>query len=131
MRDTHVSVLVIFDIPPGVDTDSLEPTLASFYSATRAGTRQCLYYGFARCGSQLLCREGYTGAEGFLTHVNEVKEHLDTIISKVGVDRVKILCMGPAAELDKIRPELAGGMSGCLQCSSRRWTQAPSSCARC
>ena len=56
MRDTHVSVLVIFDIPPGVDMDSLEPTLASFYSATRAGTRQCLYYGFARCGSQLLCR---------------------------------------------------------------------------
>ena len=56
MRDTHVSVLVIFDIPPGVDTDSLEPTLASFYSATRAGTRQCLYYGFARCGAQLLCR---------------------------------------------------------------------------
>ena len=32
-------------------------------------------------------REGYTGAEGFLTHINEVKEHLDTIISKVGVDR--------------------------------------------
>ena len=56
MRDTHVSVLVIFDIPPGLDMDSLEPTLASFYSATRAGTRQCLYYGFARCGSQLLCR---------------------------------------------------------------------------
>ena len=37
-------------------------------------------------------REGYTGAEGFLTHVIEVKEHLDTIIRKVGVDRVKV-CM--------------------------------------
>ena len=37
-------------------------------------------------------REGYTGADGFLTHVNEVKEHLDSIISKVGVDRVKV-CM--------------------------------------
>ena len=37
-------------------------------------------------------REGYTGAEGFLKHVNEVKEHLDSIISKVGVDRVKV-CM--------------------------------------
>ena len=35
-------------------------------------------------------REGYTGADGFLTHVNEVKEHLDSIISKVGVDRVKV-----------------------------------------
>ena len=56
MRDTHVSVLVIFDTPPGLEVDSLEPALASFYSATRAGTRQCLYYGFARCGSQLLCR---------------------------------------------------------------------------
>ena len=56
MRDNHVSVLVIFSTPPGLDTDSLEPVLASFYSATRAGTSQCLYYGFARCGSQLLCR---------------------------------------------------------------------------
>ena len=35
-------------------------------------------------------REGYTGADGFLTHVNEVKEHLDSIIGKVGVDRVKV-----------------------------------------
>ena len=40
----------------------------------------------------VVCREGYTGAEGFLTHVIEVKEHLDTIISNVGVDRVKV-CM--------------------------------------
>ena len=40
----------------------------------------------------MVCREGYTGAEGFLTHVIEVKEHLDTIIRKVGVDRVKV-CM--------------------------------------
>ena len=52
MSDSHVALAVIFDVPDGEDYRAHMPT---FYAKTKAGTKDCLYYGFATCGSKEWC----------------------------------------------------------------------------
>ena len=87
MADTHISVAVIFDVPEGQDASSHK---AKFYAKSRGGTKELLYYGFASCGSKIVCREGYKTATAFLTHVSEVKEDLEALIKQVGKERVVV-----------------------------------------
>merc|ERR1712098_547716 len=63
MSDTHLALAVVFDVPEGQDFKSYFP---KFYATVKGGTKDCLYYGFATCGSKVLCREGYKGAPGLL-----------------------------------------------------------------
>lgn len=49
MSDSHVALAVIFDVPDGED---YRPHMPTFYAKTKAGTKDCLYYGFATCGSK-------------------------------------------------------------------------------
>merc|ERR1712002_323616 len=74
MSDTHLALAVVFDVPEGQDFKSYFP---KFYATVKGGTKDCLYYGFATCGSKVLCREGYKGAPGLLAHMGEVKGELD------------------------------------------------------
>jgi len=103
MTDTHIAVAVIFDVPAGEDYRSYFP---KFYSKVKAGTKDCLYYGFATCGNKVLCREGYKSGDGLKSHMADVKDELEGMIKKLGKDKVKILVSGPPAELEKIKPHM-------------------------
>jgi len=103
MTDTHLALAVIFDVPAGEDYKSYFP---KFYAKVKAGTKDCLYYGFATCGNKVLCREGYKHAQGMLAHSAEVKDELEGMIKKIGKERVKILMSGPASELEKVKPHM-------------------------
>jgi len=105
MADTHLAVAVIFDVPDGEDYKSMFP---KFYAKVKAGTKDTLYYGFATCGSKVLCREGYKNGAAMLAHTNDVKDDLEALIKKIGKERVKILCSGPASELEKVKPHMDG-----------------------
>merc|ERR1712228_256003 len=105
MVDTHIAVAVIFDVPDGEDYKSYFP---KFYSKVKAGTKDCLYYGFATCGNKVLCREGYKNGAAMLAHTADVKEDLESMIKKIGKERVKIICSGPAAELNVVKPKMDG-----------------------
>merc|ERR1712055_144109 len=41
----------------------------------------------------------------------EVKDELETMIKKIGKERVKILMSGPASELDKVKPHMDGRLT--------------------
>merc|ERR1712098_386743 len=103
MSDTHLALAVVFDVPEGQDFKSYFP---KFYATVKGGTKDCLYYGFATCGSKVLCREGYKGAPGLLAHMGEVKGELEGMIKQLGKERVKIIMSGPPAELEKVKPHM-------------------------
>ena len=86
-KDSHIGLAVLFDVPDGQDTS---PFKTKFYANSKAGTKECLYYGFASLGNRVLCREGYSSAAGFLEHVSQVKDELEGIIKQVGRERVKV-----------------------------------------
>jgi len=105
MTDNHVALAVIFDVPDGEEYKSYFP---KFYAKVKSGTKDCIYYGFATCGNKVLCREGYKNAGGLLAHTAEVKDELEGMIKKIGKERVKILCSGPASEIEKLKPHMDG-----------------------
>lgn len=103
--DTHVTVVPYLTIPDG-KMDEFRSLIPKFYASTKAGTGECLYYGFAVHGNKVLCREGYAGAEAVLAHLGEVKESLDAAISLVGEGGLDLSIVGPAAELEKLKGPL-------------------------
>lgn len=105
MTDTHIGLAIVFDVPEGQDAATHK---ANFYAKSRKGTKELIYYGFATLGNKVMCREGYKSALGFQAHVMEVKDDLEAIIKQVGKERVKIICCGPAGELEKIKPHMDG-----------------------
>jgi len=105
MADTHLAVAVIFDVPDGEDYKSYIP---KFYAKAKAGTKDLIYYGIATCGSKVLAREGFKNGEAMLAHTADVKDDLEALIKKIGKERVKILCSGPASELEKVKPKMDG-----------------------
>eukprot|EP00092_Neocalanus_flemingeri_P080495 GFUD01100416.1.p1 GENE.GFUD01100416.1~~GFUD01100416.1.p1 ORF type:complete len:233 (-),score=59.01 GFUD01100416.1:6-704(-) len=105
MMDTHLSVAIICDVPAGEDYKSYFP---KFYSKVKAGTKDCLYYGFATCGNNVLCREGYKNGAALLAHFTDVRDDLEAMIKKIGKERVMILCSGPASELEKVKNHIDG-----------------------
>ena len=50
--DTHVTIVPYFTVPEG-KMDEFTGGFASFYEGTKAGTSECLYYGFAVCGDKV------------------------------------------------------------------------------
>jgi len=107
-KDSHIGLAVLFDVPEGQDAS---PYKAKFYAKSKAGTKECLYYGFGTLGNKVICREGYKSTAGFLAHVNEVKDELEGLIKQVGKERVKILCSAPKADLENIKPHMDGRLT--------------------
>ena len=66
---------------------------------------KCLYYGFSFDGDQIHCREGYTDAEGVLTHLDNVGTLLAEALTIADLTRLEI--HGPEAELARLRGPLA------------------------
>ena len=101
--DSHVTIVPYFTVPEG-KLDEFMAGVPTFLESTRKGTDKALYYGFATHGNQVFCREGYADAEGALAHVGDVGEALDKAVGLVGEGGLDLSLMGPAAELDKLRP---------------------------
>ena len=94
--------LPYFTVPKG-KMDEFKAAFGKFYDGTRAGTKECLYYGFAAHGNTVHCREGYKNAEGVLAHLGDVKAPLDAAVAMVGKGGLNLAVMGLAAELAKLR----------------------------
>ena len=105
-QDTHITILPEFTVPKG-RMEEFKAGFEKFYTATKNGTKECLYYGFAVAGDKVWCREGYTGAEGVLDHLTDVKEPLDEALKIVGEGGLELYITGPASELEKLRPALS------------------------
>lgn len=52
------------------------------------------------------CREAYTRAQGMLDHLAKVKQPHEEGLKILGEAGVKLDIMGPASELEKLRPAL-------------------------
>lgn len=63
------------------------------------------FYGFTINGDEIFCREGYTDAEGVLTHLDNVGALLAEALKIADLIRVEL--HGPAKELGKLRGPLA------------------------
>merc|ERR1711879_758840 len=103
--DTHVSIMPYFTVPDG-KVDQFKSAFEKFYSGTKAGTEECLYYGFAVHGNEVFCREGYKSAEGVLAHLGDVKAALDEVVALVE-GAVDVSVIGPLAELEKLKEPLS------------------------
>ena len=64
-----------------------------------------LFYGFTINGDEVFCREGYTDAEGILTHLENVGAMLAEAMKMA--DLIRLELHGPASELEKLRKPLA------------------------
>jgi len=107
-QDTHITILPEFVMPAG-KLDEFKAGFPKFYAATKsgAGAAGCLYYGFGFAGDSMYCREGYKSAEDCAKHGADVKEMLEEPIKAVGAGNFKLNVVGPAAELEKLKPKLA------------------------
>ena len=105
LREAVVKTLLGPVLGGGVEL--LKASFKKFYTASKNGTKECLYYGFAVAGDKVWCREGYTGAQGVLDHLTDVKEPLDEALKIVGKGGLKLYITGPASELEKLRPALS------------------------
>jgi len=107
-QDTHITILPEFVIPAG-KVDEFKAGFSKFYAATKngPGAAGCLYYGFGFAGDSMYCREGYKSAEDCAKHGADVKEMIEEPMKAVGAGNFKLNVVGPAAELEKLKPKLA------------------------
>ena len=80
--------------------------LCEQFVAKASGEAGCFYYGFAFDGDLAHCREGYTGAEALLLHIQNVSALLDQA-AKIS-DLVRLEIHGPEQEVAKLRGPLSG-----------------------
>merc|ERR1719317_134010 len=107
-QDTHITILPEFVIPAG-KVDEFKAGFSKFYAATKngPGAAGCLYYGFGFAGDSMYCREGYKSAEDCAKHGADVKEMIEEPMKAVGAGNFKLNVVGPAADLEKLKPKLA------------------------
>jgi quinol monooxygenase YgiN len=84
--------------------DAFKDSLPTFVAKT-ATEEKNLFYGFTINGDEAFCREGYTDAEGVLTHLDNVGALLAEALKIADLIRVEL--HGPANELDKLKAPLA------------------------
>lgn len=66
----------------------------------------CLYYGFSLTEGEMHCREGYTGAEGLLAHLENVGALLGEFLENAA-DLNRLEVHGTSEELAKLKEPLA------------------------
>jgi len=96
---------------PASELDKVKPhtdgRLTVKYVELDSGAAGCLYYGFGFAGDSMYCREGYKSAEDCAKHGADVKEMIEEPMKAVGAGNFKLNVVGPAAELEKLKPKLA------------------------
>ncbi|MEO8614529.1 MAG: hypothetical protein ABI600_05260 [Luteolibacter sp.] len=78
--------------------------MQEFVEKTRS-EKGCYFYEFTILDDRAFCREGYEGAAGVFTHLENVGELLGRM-EKLA-DLTQLQFHGPAVELDKLREPLA------------------------
>ena len=103
MKSNFVSLHPYFKVHPG----KLEAVKAGFprFVEKTAIEGKNPFYGFTINGDEILCREGYVGADGVLAHLENVGALLAEAL-KIS-DLVRVEVHGPAQELDKLKGPLA------------------------
>jgi len=99
----HISIAVVFEAPAGTD---VKAQFGEMYEIVKKGTPGTLFYGFATCGNNVLVREAYANAAVAAEHGKEVKEKFEAIAAKIGKDKIRMSVMGPADQLNVLRPNL-------------------------
>ena len=102
-EDTCCTIVPYFKVHEG-QLENFKNGCGAFVEKT-AGEPKCLYYGFSFNGDEAHCREGYTDAEGVLTHLDNVGELLQQALEIADLTRLEI--HGPESELARLREPLA------------------------
>ena len=103
-NDRVVSIHPYFHVADG-KLDQFKILCERFLSIT-AHEPKCLYYGFSFHANDVHCREAYEGAEGLLTHLQNVDAVLKEALTISQISRLEI--HGVAEELAKLTEPLAG-----------------------
>ena len=98
-----VSIHPYFKVHPGKLAD-FKAAMPAFVEQAQGESRN-LYYEFTINGDEIFCREGYDGAEGVLTHLDNVGGLLAEAL-KIA-DLIRLEFHGPAEELEKLKGPLA------------------------
>ena len=98
-----VSIHPYFKVHPG-KLQAFKAGLPAFVEKTK-NEKKNLFYDFTINGDEVLCREGYTDAEGVLTHLANVDALLKEAF-KIS-DLIRLEVHGPAEELEKLKGPLA------------------------
>src|SRR4029453_5449068 len=98
-----VSLHPYFKVHPG-KLDAVKAGFPRFVEKTKSEQKN-LFYGFTVNGDEILCREGYTDAEGILAHLDNVGALLAEMLTMADLPPCKV--HGPAAELKKLKKPLA------------------------
>ncbi len=85
--------------------DACHALLPTFVSATNPD-KDCLYYEFTTHDDEIFCREAYTTGAAALAHLTTVGPLLEEMLKHADITRLEI--HGPAAELEIMKPVLAG-----------------------
>lgn len=118
VADKCCTIVPYFEVTP--DQLGAFKELCERFVARTANEAGCLYYGFSFNGTVAHCREGYTGAEAVLAHLENVGPLLEEALRLSTVLRLEI--HGPETELAKLRTPLAGlnPVFFVLECGFRR-----------
>jgi quinol monooxygenase YgiN len=102
-KDRIVSLHPYFKVSEG-KLEAFRELCEQFVSATAAEPK-CLYYGFSFNGDEVHCREGYEGAEGLLSHLDNVSSQLEAALKIAKITRLEV--HGLKEELAKLRGPLS------------------------
>ena|SRR5436190_6859152 len=101
-QDSCCTVVPYFKAHAG-KLDAFKSLCERFVDKTTSEAK-CLYYGFSFDDDQIHCREGYSDAEGVLSHLDNVGELLAEALTIADLTRLEI--HGPEPELAKLRGPL-------------------------
>mmetsp|Transcript_2580 Transcript_2580/g.2818 ORF Transcript_2580/g.2818 Transcript_2580/m.2818 type:complete len:185 (+) Transcript_2580:42-596(+) len=107
--DTVVTLVPKFKIKGGM-TEQFVALLPKFMELVRANEEEtCAHYGFVGPTEDgyVICREGYTSAEGALSHILMVDDLSKEVLKYA--DMVEMQIQGPAEELEIMKQYLGEG----------------------
>jgi len=104
-KDQHVSVHPTFTVPEG-KMEQFKAMFEKFYTNTKQGTKETIFYGFGICGNKVYCREHFVSAEGVLQHLAEVQELLGQAMGILGEGCLELKVVGSSASNEKLKPAL-------------------------
>mmetsp|Transcript_40737 Transcript_40737/g.41322 ORF Transcript_40737/g.41322 Transcript_40737/m.41322 type:complete len:171 (+) Transcript_40737:56-568(+) len=105
--DTVVNLVPKFRIMDGM-TEQFMALVPDFFDLVKANEQDtCVHYGFVGPTEDgyIICREGYTSAEGVTFHLDNVGDVLNEALRYA--DIVELQVQGPAEELEKLKEPLA------------------------
>lgn len=98
-----VTIHPYFKLQAGREVEA-QAIMEEFVAKTKTES-ECLFYEFTLNGDMVFCREGYVGAEGVLTHLENVGPIIEKMLGISEMPRLEF--HGPAEEIDKLREPLA------------------------